>query len=257
MLKLKIQEEIEIMRKNGEILSGIMQKLKKGVKPGIKTRLLDELAKKFLERARAKPSFLGFEGYPALLCTSLNEEIVHCLPSERELKEGDILSLDLGIYKDGFHVDMAVTVPVGKVSFEAQRLIKVTKKALRLAIKKTKEGNTFGDIGNTIERYVKSQGFNVIRDLCGHGIGRELHEPPQILNFGKRHKGLKIKEGMVFCIEPMVSSGDWHIKKSKDGFGYETKDGSLSCHFEHTLAVTEKGTEILTSPSLIYNDYDR
>jgi len=141
---------------------------------------------------------------------------------------------------------MALTLPVGEVDPEVRRLIRVTKKALKRGIKKAKPGNTFGDIGNTIQRYVESQGFNVIRDLAGHGIGKELHEEPQILNYGKRKKGPKIKEGMVFCIEPMVSMGDWRIKKTRDGFGYQTADNSLSCHFEHTIAVTKEGPEILT-----------
>jgi methionyl aminopeptidase len=141
---------------------------------------------------------------------------------------------------------MAITVPVGKVSFEAQRLIRVTKKALKLAIKKARPGNTFGDIGNTIQRYVESQGFNVVRELCGHGIGRELHEEPKILNYGKRKIGEKIKEGMVFCIEPMVTAKDWHLKRTKDGFGYQTLDGSLTAHFEHTIAVTKNSCKILT-----------
>jgi methionyl aminopeptidase len=141
---------------------------------------------------------------------------------------------------------MAITVPVGKVSFEIQRLIRVTKKALKLAIKKVRPGKTFGDIGNTIQRYVESQGFNVVRDLCGHGIGRELHEEPKILNYGKRKSGEEIKEGMVFCLEPMVTMADWHIKRTKNGFGYQTADGSLSCHFEHMVAVTKKGCQILT-----------
>jgi len=184
--------------------------------------------------------------YPACLCTSVNEEIVHAIPSDRVLKNGDILKLDLGILYKGFNTDMAVTVPVGKISFEAQRLIRVTKKALKMGIKKARIGNTFGDIGNTIQRYVESQGFNVVRELCGHGIGRELHEDPQILNYGKRHTGPEIKEGMVFCLEPMVAMGDWRIKKGKDSYSYETKDGFLSAHFEHMMAVTKNSCQILT-----------
>ncbi|MGB4253771.1 MAG: type I methionyl aminopeptidase, partial [Minisyncoccales bacterium] len=146
----------------------------------------------------------------------------------------------------GYHSDMAVTIPIGKINFEAQRLIRTTKKALKRGIKKVKPGNTLGDIGNTIERYVESQGFSVVRELCGHGIGKELHEDPEVLNFGKRHRGEKLKEGMVICIEPMVTQGDWHIKRSKDGYGFETKDGSLACHFEHEIAITKNGPWILT-----------
>jgi methionyl aminopeptidase len=255
MISIKTPKEIEIMGEGGKILAKIMKELEKNVRPGISTKELDRLAESLILKSGGKCSFKGYKDsggysaipYPACLCTSINEEIVHAVPSERILKEGDIISLDLGIFYKGFHTDMAITVPVGEVSFEAKRLIRVTKKALKLAIKKVKPGNTFGDISNTIQRYVESQGFNVIRDLCGHGIGKELHEDPQILNYGKRHSGEKLKEGMVFCIEPMVSIGDWHIKRKKDGFGYETFDGSLSAHFEHTVAVTIDGYRILTS----------
>jgi methionyl aminopeptidase len=254
MISIKSKEEIEIMAEGGKILAKIMKELEKNVRPGITTKELERLAESLILKSGGKCSFKGYKDsdgysaipYPACLCTSINEEIVHAIPSERILKEGDIISLDLGIFFKGFHTDMAITVPVGEVLPEVQRLIRVTKKALKLTIKKVKPGNTFGDIGNTIQRYVESQGFNVIRDLCGHGIGRELHEEPQILNYGKRNTGEKIKEGMVFCIEPMVSMGDWHIKRGKDGFGYQTADGSLSAHFEHMVAVTKNGCKVLT-----------
>jgi methionyl aminopeptidase len=254
MIKIKTPQEIEIMAEGGKILAKIMKELEINVKPGITTMELEKLAESLILKAGGKCSFKGYKSkdkesirpYPFCLCTSVNEEIVHVPPSNRVLKEGDILKLDLGIFYKGFHTDMAITVPVGKVSFEAQRLIRVTKKALKLAIKKVRPGNTFGDIGNTIQRYVESQGFNVVRELCGHGIGRELHEDPQILNYGKRKTGEKIKEGMVFCIEPMVTAGDWHLKRTKDGFGYQTVDGSLTAHFEHTVAVTKSGCEVLT-----------
>lgn len=245
-IPIKTKKEISLMKEGGEILVKIMNELKKEVKPGIQTRDLEELARELIKKNRAEPSFLNFEGYPAVLCTSINEEIVHVVPSKRVIKEGDILSLDLGIFYKGFHTDMAITLPVGEVSDEARRLIRVTRKALKLAIKKAKTGNTLGDIGNTIQRYVEGRGFNVVRELCGHGIGRKLHEPPQVLNFGKRRKGEKLKEGMVICIEPMVTIGDWHIKKTKDGFGFKTKDNSLSCHFEATIAITKKGPIVLT-----------
>jgi methionyl aminopeptidase len=280
VISIKSPTEIEIMAEGGKILAKIMKELEKNVRPGITTKELDRLAESLISSSpealakedKIKCSFKGYKDsdgysvlpYPACLCTSINEEIVHAVPSERILKEGDIISLDLGIFYKGYHTDMAVTLPVGKVSPQAQRLIRVTKKALKLAIKKVKPGNTFGDIGNTIQRYVESQaytaseavgparaelghrGFNVIRDLCGHGIGKELHEEPEILNFGKRKTGPEIKEGMVFCIEPMVSMGDWHIKRKKDGFGYQTADGSLSAHFEHMVAVTKNGCQVLT-----------
>jgi methionyl aminopeptidase len=254
MIEIKTPQEIEIIAEGGKILARIMKELEKNVKPGITTMQLERLAESLILKFGGKCSFKGYKSkdgetqreYPSCLCTSINEEIVHVPPSNRVLKEGDILKLDLGIFYKGFHTDMAITIPVGKVSFEAQRLIRVTKKSLKLAIKKAKPGNTFGDIGNTIQRYVESQGFNVVRELCGHGIGRELHEDPKILNYGKRHTGEKIKEGMVFCIEPMVTMGDWHLKRTKDGFGYETQDGSLTAHFEHTVAVTKDSGQVLT-----------
>jgi methionyl aminopeptidase len=255
MISIKTKEEIEIMAEGGKILAKIIKELEKEAKPGITTKTLDRLAESLILKSGGKCSFKGYKStdgetvrpYPFCLCTSINEEIVHCIPSDRILKEGDIISLDLGIFYRGFHTDMAITVPVGKISPEAQRLIRITKKALKRGIKKTKVGNTFGDIGNTIQRYVEDQGFNVVRDLCGHGIGKEVHEDPKILNYGKRHTGEEIKEGMVFCLEPMVTIRDWHIKKSKDTYGYETTDGSLSAHFEHTLVITKDGCKILTA----------
>jgi len=234
------------MREAGKKLARVMDELKKKVAPGITTKELDRAAEALIFGLGAKPAFKGYGGFPATLCTSINQVIVHGVPSDYKLKDGDILSLDLGLIWKGFFSDMAVTVPVGKVDFEILRLLRVTKKSLKLAIKKAKPGNTFGDIGNTVQRYVESQGFNVVRELCGHGIGRELHQEPEILNYGKRHTGPEIKEGMTFCIEPMVTMVDWQIKKSKDGFGFETKDGSLSAHFEHMLAATKDGCQVLT-----------
>ena len=243
---LKTKEEIEIMARAGKILAKILDELKKEVRPGIKTKDLEIKARKLMREYKVEPVFLGYEGYPAAICTSVNDVIVHGVPSEYQLKEGDILSLDLGIRYKGYCADMAVTLPVGKTSEEAQRLIRVTKKALKRAIKKARPGNTVGDIGNTIQRYVEKRGFYVIKELCGHGIGRELHEEPQILNYGKRHTGAKLVPGMVFCIEPMVSMGIEKIKKASDGFGYATADGSLSAHFEHMIAITKNERRVLT-----------
>jgi len=248
-INIKTPAEIEIMAEGGRILAKIMKELKRRVKPGITTKELDEIAEKLILKSGGEPSFKGHQGFPATLCTSINEEIVHALPSERILKKGDIISLDLGIFYKGFHSDMAITLPVDKIEPEVLRLIWVTKKALKRGIKKTRPGNTIGDIGNAIQRYVESQGFNVVRELAGHGIGRKLHEEPEILNYGKRHSGFEIKEGMVFCLEPMVTMGNWKIKKSADGYGYQTEDNSLSAHFEHTIAVTQNGCRILTISS--------
>jgi len=247
MIPIKTDSEIKIMRENGKILAHIMEELKNKVEPGITTKDLDRLAQSLVLKYEGIPSFKDYEGFPATLCTSINDQIVHGVPSDRVLKQGDILSLDLGFFKNGFHSDMAITVGVGEIDFEVNRLIKATKKALKRGIKKSKVGNTFGDVSNTIGRFVEDSGFIVIRDLCGHGIGRKLHEEPQILNHGKRHKGEEIKAGMVFCLEPMLAmKGEGKIKKSDDGFGFETDDNCLSAHFEHTIAVTEKGPEVLT-----------
>lgn len=246
MISIKTEKEIQIMKKSGNILSRVMKELKKKVKPGITTKELDRVTETLIFKSGAQTAFKDYEGFPTTLCISVNQVVVHGIPSDYKLKEGDIISLDLGVkYKD-FFSDMAITVPVGKINYETLRLLKVTKKALKLGIKKASIGNTFGDIGETVQKYVESQGFNVVRELCGHGIGRELHEEPQILNYAEKHKSEKIKQGMVFCIEPMVTVGDWRLKKSADGFGYETKDGSLSAHFEHTIAVTKNGSQVLT-----------
>jgi len=258
MITIKIPEEVEIIAEGGKILAKIMKELENNVKPGITTKELDRLAESLIFKYGGECSFKGYQNFPACLCTSINEEIVHAVPSCRVLKEGDIISLDIGMkYKD-FHTDMAITLPVGKINPETKRLIEVTKKALEIGIEKVKPENHIGDISRAIQKYVESQGFNVVRELCGHGIGREIHEDPQILNSVSFEKKLvdkvkyvedgniEIEAGMILCLEPMVTVGDWHIKKSGDGFGFKTKDDSLSCHFEHTVAVTKNGAKILT-----------
>ena len=234
------------MAEGGKILANVLAKIAKMAKPGITTLELDRAAEALILQYRAKPAFKGYENFPFSLCASVNDVIVHAYPSNYALKEGDIVGLDLGVLYKGYNTDMAVTAAVGEVSFEAKRLINVTKKALKLGIKKARPGNTTGDIGNTIQRYVEDQGYGVVRDLCGHGIGRGIHEDPQIPNYGQRHKGIELKEGMVICIEPMVTMGDYRLKKAKDGYGYATRDGSPSAHFEHTIAITKDGNKVLT-----------
>ena len=246
MIIIKNSEEIEIMKEGGKVLSSILKQIVKQAKPGITTLELDRAAEALILSHGAKPAFKGFDGFPCSLCASVNENIVHGVPSNYILKNGDIVGLDLGVSYKGYYSDMATTVPVGKVSFEAKRLINIAKKALRLGIKKAKPGNTVGDIGNTIQRFVESQKFGVVKDLCGHGIGRGLHEDPKIPNFGKRKTGEELKEGMVICIEPMIAMGNFELVKSKDGYGYASKDGSLTAHFEHTVAITKNGPKILT-----------
>ena len=246
MIKIKTPEEIKIMTEAGKILAEILEKIKDKALPGTSTEELERLAKSLVLSYKVECSFKGYMDYPTCLCTSINEEIVHAVPSERILKEGDILSIDFGVKYKGFHSDMAVTVSIGEVSPELKRLIKVTKKSLKRGIRNVRPGNTVGDIGNAIQRYVDDQGLGLVRDLCGHGIGRELHEDPQILNYGKRHSGEELKEGMVICIEPMVTLGDWKIKKGPDGFAFVTKDNSFSAHFEHMMAITSNGCRVLT-----------
>jgi methionyl aminopeptidase len=246
MISIKNEKEINVMREGGKILAEIMEKVKKRVYPGTATIELNHLAEDLVFKF-GKPSFKGYNGFPSTMCISINEEIVHGIPSKRILKEGDIVSLDLGIFYKGFHTDMAVTVPVGKVNEDASRLIRVTKKALKRGLKKSYQGSYFGDIGNTIERYIDSQGMKIIKNLCGHGIGKELHEEPEILNYGKRRSGPEIKKGMVFCIEPMISMTSEEIEITENRYTYKTKDNSWSAHFEHTIVVTDNGPEIITS----------
>jgi methionyl aminopeptidase len=246
MIKIKTEEEIKIMAEGCKILAQIVKELVNQVKPGITTKQIDKVAEDLVFKFKAKPSFKNYNGFPATACTCINEELVHCIPSDRKLEEGDILTIDMGVLYKGFHSDMAVTVPVGEVSLEKLRIMRVCKKALKRGIKKVRVGVTFGDIGNTIQRYVEDQGYSVIRDLCGHGIGRDLHEDPQVSNYGTRKTGPKITEGMVFCIEPMIAVGKWHIKKTKDGYGIQMNDDSLCAHFEHTIAVTKRGVRVLT-----------
>ena len=246
MSLIKTKEEIDLMAQGGKILAAVLKEVEKMAKPGITTLELDRAAEALILKYKAKPAFKGYDGFPYSLCTSINEDIVHAYPSNRALKEGDIVGLDLGVLYKGYNTDMAVTVAIGEVSFEAKRLMAVTRKAMKLGIKKARAGITTGDIGNTIQRYVEDQGFGVVRDLVGHGIGKEVHEEPQVPNYGQRHKGTVLKEGMVICIEPMVTMGSHVIKRRKDGFGYATKDGSLSAHFEHTIAIFKDGAKVLT-----------
>jgi methionyl aminopeptidase len=247
MIPIKTKEEIAIMAAGGHILAEIMNQLKNEAKPGITTADLNRLAESLVLKYKCKPSFKNYNGFPETLCTSINETIVHGVPSDKVLRDGDILSLDLGIFYNGFHSDMAITIPVGNVDPEILRLIKVANKALKRGIKKLRPNVRLGAVGNTIQRYVESQGFSVVKDLCGHGIGRELHEDPEVLNYGKRAQGEFLKEGMVICLEPMITSGKGDVKKSKDKVAYETKDGSIVAHFEHTIAITRYGSRILTA----------
>ena len=234
------------MREGGKILARILDTVACQVKPRVTTMELDLLIKKLILDAGAETAFLGYQGFPGVVCTAVNEEGVHVPPSDRKLQKGDILTLDMGLKWKGWYLDMARTIPLGKISKEKQRLLKVTKKSLELGMAQAKPGNRLGDIGHAVQTYVEKHGYGVVRELCGHGIGKGLHEEPRVLNYGKAGEGIKLKAGMVICIEPMVTVGDWHLVKAKDGHSFNTKDGSLFCHFEDTIAITKRGPQVLT-----------
>lgn len=253
MSLIKTKEEIEKLREGGKILAEVLQAVGRMAEPGISTFRLNEIAENLIEKFGAKPSFKNFKPeprsnpYPAGLCTSLNDEVVHCVPSkDKILKEGDILALDLGVWHKNLCTDSAITVAIGAVSKEARKLIAVTEESLYKGIKEAKVGRTIGDIGFAISSIVEANEFSVIRDLVGHGVGHKVHEDPQIPNYGQKGKGLKLQEGMVLAIEPMTAMGDYRLKPCTDHFGYRTYDGGFSAHFEHTIAITENGPEILT-----------
>ncbi len=267
MIKIKNANEIDLMRQGGKILASVLLEVAKKIKPGVTTKSLDDVAESLIYAQGARPGFKGFDGYPTTLCTSINEEIVHALPSGRQLKDGDIIGLDLGVLyppehcascslsqgcggQRGLYTDAAVTVAVGKVSPEAKKIIAAAKGALHAAIDKIKPGRKLSEVSAAIEAYAAKQGFSVIRELIGHGLGYELHEDPEIPNFdfsNSRHfQDAVLQAGMTLAIEPMLAAGSHKIKKSKDKFGYLTEDDSLSAHFEHTVVVTDKGCEVLT-----------
>ncbi len=245
MIKLKSQKEIELMREGGSKLALISEKIKRGAVAGVTTGSLNKLAKKLIKKEGGKPSFLGYKGFPAAICTSINKTVVHGVPSSQELKEGDILSIDIGFKWKGYHTDMAFTLPIGEVDSETEKLIRVTEESLNLAIKNSKGGARLGDVGYAVEEYVEKSGFVVVEGLCGHGIGKEVHESPQVFNSGRPGRGVKIKEGLVFCIEPMVTVGDPKIKRTKEGI----KTKNISAHFEHTVAIVNGKPEIITKTS--------
>ncbi|MCL5407608.1 MAG: type I methionyl aminopeptidase [Patescibacteria group bacterium] len=246
-IELKNQAEIAKMRQGGKIASRILKSLESQAKEGVTTLELDQMAEKMILEADAKPSFKGFQGYPGSVCISVNEEVVHGIPSTRILKDGDVVGLDIGVYYQGFHTDTALTCVVGdEVSPEIKKLLEVTLQALSEGIKLCKAGVHLGDVQNVIQKTVEGAGFGVIRDLVGHGVGRALQEPPQIPNYGEPSTGPILKEGITLAIEPMVSMGDWHIKILNDHWTVVTADKSLSAHFEHTIVVGKNNAEILT-----------
>ena len=246
MVILKSPEEIEKIRQSNIIVADILNELRGMVKPGITTMALNRYSEELVLRKGAKPAFKGYRGYPFSLCASVNSEVVHGMPSNRVLKTGDLISLDFGIYYNGYYGDSAITVSVGEVSDVAARLSSITKEALYNGIKEARAGNRLGDISAAVQEHVEASGFSVVRDFVGHGIGKNLHEDPQIPNFGTRGKGIELKSGMVFAIEPMVNEGTYKVKVLDDGWTVVTADGKLSAHFEHSVAITEDGPVILS-----------
>jgi methionyl aminopeptidase len=244
MVIIKSDEEIAIMRKCGKILAAILDKLRTEVQPGVKTGQLDTVVAEQSNKRGVIPSFKNYRGFPATLCVSVNDEIVHGIPGERVIREGDIVSLDVGAKLDGFHTDAAITVGVGRISKEAEELIAVTEGSLEAGIAQAINGAWIEDVSSAIQHYVESRGFSVVREYTGHGVGRDLHEDPPIPNFVVG-KGLRLRQGMALAIEPMVNVGDWHTKLAANQWTVLTADGSLSAHFEHTIAITDTGAEIL------------
>jgi len=246
MIPLKTQDDLVMLRKSGKMLAVVMQKLRERVKPGISTQELDSLAEDLILQDDAKPAFKGYKGYPATICASVNNEIVHGIPGQRYLVEGDIISIDLGIDYKGYFSDAAVTVAVGRIDSKIKKLIEVAKISLTEGIKKARAGNYLFDISHAIQGYVEKNGFSVVRQFVGHGIGNQLHEEPEVPNFGSPHKGPLLKKGMVLAIEPMINLGSWEAEILDNGWTAVTKDGLASAHFEHTVAITENAAEILT-----------
>ena len=246
MILLKSPAEIAQMEVASRIVAEILAAVKERIRPGVETRELDEVAEAGCRKHQVEPAFKGYRGYPASLCIAVNEEVVHGIPGPRKLKAGDIVSLDFGVRHNGFYGDAALTVPVGEVSPQAQLLLKATEESLYAAIDQVQVGGRLSDISHATQTTVERYGFSVIRQFVGHGIGRALHEDPQIPNFGPPGKGPILKAGMTFAIEPMTSAGSWQVKILPDGWTAVTQDGSLAAHFEHTVALTEKGVLILS-----------
>jgi len=246
MIVLKSEREIELIREACKIVSATLSALKDIVKPGVTTKELDKLADEFVRKSHAEPAFKGYRGYPASLCTSINEVVIHGIPSNTKLKEGDIIGLDIGVFYKGYYGDAGITLPVGEIDDEKQKLLKVTEEALYEGIDKATQGNRLYDISHAVQEWVEKNGFSVVREFVGHGIGKSLHEDPPIPNFGSEGKGPRLKKGMTLAIEPMVNAGTHKVKILKDKWTAVTLDGKPSCHFEHTIAITDSYPEILT-----------
>ena len=255
MIRLKSDEEIEILRENAILVSKTLAEVGKAIAPGVKTIALDKLAETFIRDNGAVPGFLGYGGFPYTLCVSVNDFVVHGFPSDYELKEGDIVSVDCGTIYKGFYGDSAYTFPVGEISAEAANLLKVTKESLYLGAEKAIAGNRLGDIGSTVQQYAEKHGFSVVREMVGHGIGKNMHESPEVPNYGKAGNGKKLQEGMVLCVEPMINAGKKDVYLHKNGWDVCTVDRKRSAHFEFMVAVRAGKADVLTTFDYIENKF--
>ena len=246
MITCKTPQEVAKMRASGRVTARTLDELIVAVKPGMTTKDIDRLAEESIRSQGGEPAFLGYQGFTGSVCSSINEEVVHGIPGGRKLREGDLLKIDIGSLVDGWYSDMACTVPVGEISEQARRLVDVTEEALRVGIGEVRAGAHISDIGYTVQTFVESRGYSVVRALVGHGIGNRLHEEPPVPNFGRKGTGIVLKPGMVLAIEPMVNAGTWEVRTKSDGWTVVTADGKLSAHFEHTVAVLPDGFEVLT-----------
>lgn len=246
MINVKTKSEVELMRRAGDLVAQTLDLVQETARPGVTTRELDRIAEEFIRSHGAEPAFKGYLGYPATLCVSIDDEVVHGIPSDRQLKDGQIVSVDVGVQIDGWFGDAARTLRIGSVRPEADRLLNITQEALERAIEQAQAGNRLGDISAAVQTFAEKNGYSVVRDLVGHGIGRQMHEEPQVPNFGAPHTGVLLKPGMVLAIEPMINIGGAAIKFDDDKWTVRTADGSLSAHFEHTVAITENGPDVLT-----------
>ena len=246
MVTLKSAREIDTIRRSGKITAAVLTQLMQAVRPGITTRFLDEMAENGIRERGGVPTFKGYHDYPASICASVNGEVVHGIPGDYVLREGDLLSIDIGTTYEGYVSDTAVTVPVGNISASAKRLLEVTQECLMVGIGQMQKGNRLGDIGAAVQKHAEGHGYGVVRELVGHGVGTAMHEEPQVPNYGKAGTGMELRPGLVLAIEPMITEGDHKVKILKDGWTVVTADGKLAAHFEHTIAVTEDGPKILT-----------
>ncbi|MDT8309009.1 MAG: type I methionyl aminopeptidase [Bacteroidales bacterium] len=257
MVQYKSPEQIELIRESSLLVGKTLAEVAKLIKPGVNGKKLDQVAEMFIRDHQAVPGFKGYQGFPATLCISLNEQVVHGIPSDRELKDGDIVSIDCGVILNKYYGDSAYTFAVGEVPDRTADLLKATKESLYMGIKAATAGNRVGDIGYAVQHYVEQRGFSVVRELVGHGLGKRLHEKPEVMNYGHRGNGMKLKEGLVICIEPMVNLGSRFIVQEKDGWTVRTADRMPSAHFEHAVAVRKEQADILSSFDYIEQVIDK